>query len=890
MNHPPEIRRPCRRHSQGAAAVLLGVSALVSAAFARAGDEPRQRATERAVEGLRLVIQSTTVLPDNPGQALLLALEGARRHPGPQANNALFAALEACDEERTLRGHEGEVAAVAWSHDGKRVVSVSSDKTAHVWDAATGRVLHVLAGPGDLAFAGFTLDDRRLVTVSTFGRAQLWDAASGRQLGALDPRRGPSPLDTYSPGISPLSARVDFSPDGRRVLTALYEKKDDVARLWDADTGQALAVLKGHDSPLQSARFSPDGRRVVTTSLDRTARVWDAATGKELLRLNAPSCRFSFATFSPDGRQILTTQSGKVGNFIRTDGGFGFQGGGAVPRQECAARLWDADTGKELVAMKWPPQTHGGVGRGAFSRDGRRVLTAGADPGGGSSMSSGNTELPRVWDAATGKELVTLALDNRGGDSHERDGTAAFSPDGRRVLTVQGDRTARLWDAATGTALAVLRGHEGSVVAAAFSPDGGRIVTASGDHTARVWHTPLDAASSPARGHWFGVSRAIFSRDGRQLLTVGPRGRENVRIRDAATGREVARLPDQPRLVQCATFSPDGKLVALGLEDEALLLWEVSTGKQRVLQQGKGEFPGILFVDFSPDGRLLLATVNADEKGAAHVWETATGKEVAVFQGEDGHPIFSAAFSPDGRRLLTRCYSPAHSSMRYDDAVACIGDVTTGKRLLRLEEPKTGVRGGCSVAVFSPDGKWVLTARDSNYTGAHLWDGATGKHLRALGLGEGNTHAALFSPDGRRVLTVPAHRNFALLWDAATGEKLLTLPAHESEVRSAAFHPDGRRLLTASRTEVRVRDAATGKEVVTLRPAGYEVWSAEFSPDGRWVRANLVAPEGRPPSPALPAGEVRLWPVDLVAAAEERKPRELTPEERQHFEIGRDEP
>jgi WD40 repeat protein len=407
---------------------------------------------------------------------------------------------------------------------------------------------------------------------------------------------------------------------------------------------------------------------------------------------------------------------------------------------------------------------------------------------------------------------------------------------------------------------------------------------------ARVGHTPLDEASGPARGHWPNVSRAVFSRDGRRLLTVGPRGRENVRIRDAATGREVARLPEQPRLVQCVAFSPDDKQVVLGLEDETLLIWEPDTGKQRALHQGKGEFPGILFVDFSPDGRLVLGTVSADEKGAAHVWEATTGKEVAVLKGEDGHPIFSAAFSPDGRRLLTRCYSPALSSMRFDDAVACIWEVATGKQLLRLAEPAQGIHGGCSVAVFSPDGKLVLTARDSNYTGAHLWDAATGKHLRALGLGEGNTRAATFSPDGRQVLIVPVFKgNVAHLWDAATGQKLLSLPAHEAEIHSAMFHPDGRRVLTASKTEVRIRDATTGKEVVTMRQAGYEIWSAQFSPDGRWVHAMLVGPNGQPPSPALPAVEVRLWPVDLVAAANERKPRELTPEERQRFEVPADE-
>ena len=87
----------------------------------------------------------------------------------------------------------------------------------------------------------------------------------------------------------------------------------------------------------------------------------------------------------------------------------------------------------------------------------------------------------RLWDAATGKEIAVL----RGHDDQVR--RAAFSRDGKRVVTASHDRTARVWDAATGQAIAVLRGHDGEVTSAAFSPDGARVVTASEDRTARVW-------------------------------------------------------------------------------------------------------------------------------------------------------------------------------------------------------------------------------------------------------------------------------------------------------------------------------------------------------------------------------------------------------------------
>jgi WD40 repeat protein len=88
-------------------------------------------------------------------------------------------------------------------------------------------------------------------------------------------------------------------------------------------------------------------------------------------------------------------------------------------------------------------------------------------------------KIARLWDAATGKEVAVLR--------HDWVSSAAFSPDGARVITASGDKTARLWDAATGKEVAVLRGHDREVSSAAFSPDGARVVTASKDKTARLW-------------------------------------------------------------------------------------------------------------------------------------------------------------------------------------------------------------------------------------------------------------------------------------------------------------------------------------------------------------------------------------------------------------------
>ena len=139
------------------------------------------------------------------------------------------------------------------------------------------------------------------------------------------------------------------------------------------------------------------------------------------------------------------------------------------------ARIWDAATGKELAVLRGHDSS---VNSAAFRPDGSRIVTASQD------------KTARIWDAATGKEVAVLS-------GHEnRVKSAAFSPDGSRIVTASEDKTACIWDAATGKEVSVLRGHGDPLNSAAFSPDGSRIVTASGDNTARIWDARLETMSA----------------------------------------------------------------------------------------------------------------------------------------------------------------------------------------------------------------------------------------------------------------------------------------------------------------------------------------------------------------------------------------------------------
>jgi WD40 repeat protein len=432
----------------------------------------------------------------------------------------------------------------------------------------------------------------------------------------------------------------------------------------------------------------------------------------------------------------------------------------------------------------------GAVYSAAFSPDGVRVVTASGD----------NTA--RLWDAATGALLAVLH-----GHTHLVR-SAVFSPDGVQVVTASGDNTARLWDGATGISLAVLKGHTGSVWSAAFSPDGARVVTASGDNTARLWDAATGASFAVLRGHTSGVMGAAFSPDGARVVTASED--RTARLWDAVTGALLSVLQGHTGFVWSAAFSPDGTRIVTASDDKTARLWDAATGASLTVLRGHTRL--VRSAAFSPDG---AGVVTASDDNTARLWDAATGASRAVLRGHT-RLVRSAAFSPDGARIVTAS----------DNNTARLWDAATGELLAVLE----GHERPLWSAAFSPDGAWVVTGSDDDT--ARLWDVAMSTSLAVLHGHTSRIMGAAFSPDGARVVTA-SEDNTARLWDAATGASPAVLQGHTGSVWSVAFSADGARVVTASEDNTaRLWDAATGASLAVLHGHTGSVWSAEFSPDG----------------------------------------------------------
>ncbi len=317
------------------------------------------------------------------------------------------------------------------------------------------------------------------------------------------------------------------------------------------------------------------------------------------------------------------------------------------------------------------------------------------------------------------------------------------------------------------------------------------------------------------------IHAAAFSPDGRSIAIGGDDN--TLRIRDAATGEPIGDPFPHPAKVGTVAFSPDGRTLLTGSDDFVARLWDVKSGVQTGPELRHQD--AILGVAFSPDGRIVL-TASVDK--TARLWNTSDGRPI-------GEPMVhldlltGAVFSPDGRTVLTGSW----------DRTARIWDAATGAPIGQPLAHKDWV----SSVAYSPDGQIILTGCYDRT--ARLWEAKTGRSIGRPMRHQHCVRAVAFNPSGTRIIT-GSFDGTARIWDAQTGSTVGPPIRHQHTVEAVAFSPDGRHVLTA------------GRDKVALISEVGESSNLSFSHDGH-IRAVLFSPDGQTILSASLDHTARLW-------------------------------
>jgi len=552
---------------------------------------------------------------------------------GSQDNMAKLWEVSSGRELRTFKGHTDWIESVDFSPDGRHIVTGSRDKTARIWDAFSGQLIRQIRGYEQIVFCvSFTPDGQYVAVSPNNNRTDLYEVSSGRR------------LKTYS-GHDYLKGSLcqAFSRDGKFLATGSYDKK---VIIWDVQTGAIVQTFKDHTNTINSLDISPDAKWAISSSgAEKAAILWEIQSGKPMWAVH-DTLGFYTVRFHPDGRSVLTATSYTL-------------------------RLFDLQTGKEIWSYDNPGS---GYSCGAFSPNGH-YLALGRDnsqiqlidatqvreirafegkaaeitclekTSRGDLLAIGRSDgRVQIWDMGSGRIISTMQADSKNVKA------LCFDKSAKTLYTGGEGGIVKCWDVSTGQILKTFTGHSSWILSIDHSPEEKQMLAGSWDNTAKIWDIESGRVIHTISDHTYPVYARFVDR-GRRFITGS--SDDTAKLWDTKSGRLLKTYAAKDQWTSGMDISPDGKTLLLGMAKPpnetrpVLRMWDVKSGRE--IRAIADNTKTISDLKYNPNGKLIASGSN---EGLIKIWESSTGQCNLQFMAHS-YGISELLFTQGGSTLWT---------------------------------------------------------------------------------------------------------------------------------------------------------------------------------------------------------------------------------------------